>query len=189
MRLLDIADVFLGRAPPRQDAGDPGAAVQVLTMRDVNVAIAPRDQIEMVSLAGRPDPDRLLRPGDIVVTSRGRLRAAVAEREHEGLLVGHNLMLVRLRGAMPPQVLAAYLRHPIVEEGLLSEMPGAGTPGLSLDALRNLEVGEVSPARAGLLAELVEETEAYRRELEEGARRLAQAATESVFRSLYRPAE
>ena len=186
MRLVDIADVFLGRAPPRAAAGEPQVDVQVLTMRDVGVAIVPRDLIETVGLAASPDSDRLLRAGDVAVTSRGRLRAGVANIEHEGVLVGHNMMLIRLRNTLPPQVLAAFLRHPFVEEELLTEMSGAGTPGLSLEALRNLEIKAVSGSCADLLAELVEQTEAYRLELEEGARRLARAATESVFRSLHR---
>jgi len=185
MQLAEIAHVYLGRAPARDGGGvGPFVPVPLLTMRDVGVRIAPRDQIETVGLGAPPDPDRLLRTGDIAVTSRGRLRAAVAEREHEGVLVGHNLILVRLHQSLPPYVLAAYLRHPVVEEELLSETSSAGTPGLSLDNLRNLNLQNISEGRADLLAELVEQTEAYRRELEEGVRRLAEAATESVFRSL-----
>lgn len=188
MRLADIAHVFLGRAPtrdPGQGAIGPYVPVQLLTMRDVGLRLSSRDLIETVGLGAPPDPERLLRAGDIVVTSRGRLRAAVAEREHEGVLVGPNLILVRLYRALPPHVLAAYLRHPVVEEELLAETSGTGTPGLSLDVLKNLVVRDMSEARAGVLAELVEQTEAYRRDLDEGVRRLAEAATESVFRCLH----
>lgn len=184
VKLSEIADVFSGRPPQRAVAGEPTANVPVLSMRDVGQRITPRDELELTPVGGEPDPTRRLQTGDVVITSRGRVRAAVAGEEHAGILVGPNLMIVRLQGSMPPALLAAYLRHPIIGARLLEDISGTGTPGFSMDTLRSLPLRDISTDRAVALAALVEETDQYRQEVEAGARQLGEATAETVFAHL-----
>lgn len=184
VKLAEIADVFSGRPPQRVVEGEATANVPVLSMRDVGQRITPLEDLDLTPVGGEPDPTRRLQAGDVVVTSRGRVRAAVAGEEHAGMLVGPNLMIVRLRDSMPPALLAAYLRHPIVEARLLEDISGTGTPGFSMDTLRSLPLRRVSSDRAVALAALVEETDQYRQEVEAGARQLGEATAETVFAHL-----
>lgn len=154
-------------------------------MRDVGVRIAPRTVLDTVVVGGQPDPRRRLQPGDVLVTSRGRVRAAVAQSEHAGVLVGPNLMLVRPTGRYPASLLAAFLRHPAIEARLLELTATSGTPGFTMDDIRSLELGKVTSDRARKLARLVEETDAYVRDIQAGAGRLNAAAVETVFAHLH----
>jgi hypothetical protein len=97
-------------------------------------------------------------------------------------------VLVRIHGDFPAALLAAYLRHPVIEERLLADIGGAGTAGFSLDALRTLTLRRPPGSQAAALAELVEETDAFRAEVEEVARRLSGAAAETIFEQLSCPA-
>lgn len=184
MRLSEIAEVFSGRPPQKVEDGEPSEQVPILAMRDVGVRITGRDHLETVPVGGQPDPKRRIRPGDVVVTSRGRVRAAVAREEHDGVLLGPNLMLVRPMIDYPPSVLAAYIRHPAIEARLLEDTMTSGTPGFSMESLRSLELTPLPPDRAERLAELVEETDTYVREVQAGANRLTAAAIETVFAHL-----
>lgn len=179
--LIDIAEVFSGRPPRRAETGEATTRVPLLTMRDVGVRISPRPALDEAEVTGDPDPNRRLQLGDVVVTSRGRIRAAVAQEEHEGVLVGPNLMFVRILTDFPATLLAAYLRHPEIEARLLGDTGGTGTPGLSLDTLRNLSLRAVTAPRASSLSALVEEAENYRLQVEAGARLLSEAVAEAVY--------
>lgn len=184
MRLSEIAEVFSGRPPQKVEDGEASEQVPILAMRDVGVRIMGRDHLETVPVGGQPDPKRRIRPGDVVVTSRGRVRAAVAREEHDGVLLGPNLMLVRPMVDYPSSVLAAYIRHPAIEARLLEDTMTSGTPGFSMESLRSLELTPLPPGRAERLAELVEETDTYVREVQAGANRLTAAAIETVFAHL-----
>lgn len=179
--LVEIAEVFSGRPPRRAEADEPTTRAPVLTMRDVGLRISPRAVLEEAEVTGDPDPNRRLQVGDVVVTSRGRIRAAVAQEEHEGVLVGPNLMFVRIFTDFPAALLAAYLRHPEIEARLLGDTGGTGTPGLSLETLRNMSLRALTVPRASSLSALVEEAENYRLEVEAGARLLSEAAAEAVY--------
>lgn len=183
--LAEIAEVFSGRPPQKVDDGAPSSEVPIVAMRDVGVRIAPRTVLDTVVVGGQPDPRRRLQPGDVLVTSRGRVRAAVAQSEHAGVLVGPNLMLVRPTGRYPASLLAAFLRHPAIEARLLELTATSGTPGFTMDDIRSLELGKVTSDRARKLARLVEETDAYVRDIQAGAGRLNAAAVETVFAHLH----
>ncbi|WP_295225059.1 restriction endonuclease subunit S [uncultured Brevundimonas sp.] len=184
MLLSEIAEVFSGRPPQKVDEGAATTEIPIVAMRDVGVRIAPRDVLETVEVGGDPDPKRRLQAGDILVTSRGRVRAAVAKDEHVDVLVGPNLMLIRPIGGYPSSLLAAFLRHPAIEARLLDLTATSGTPGFTMDDIRSLELEPVTAERAKQLAELVEETDAYVREIQVGAGRLNAAAVEAVFSHL-----
>jgi hypothetical protein len=94
-------------------------------------------------------------------------------------------MLVRPMDGYPSALLAAFLRHPAIEARLLELTATSGTPGFTMDDIRSLELGEVSSERARKLAQLVEETDAYVRDIQAGAGRLNAAAVETVFAYLH----
>lgn len=184
MRLAEIAEVFSGRPAQKVEEGEPTSLVPVVAMRDVGTRIVARAHLETVSVGGEPDPRRRIQAGDIVVTSRGRVRAAVAHEEHAGVLLGPNLMMIRPQRDYPSALLAAFLRHPAVEARLLADTMTAGTPGFSMENLRSLELNDIPADQADRLAELMDETDTYVREIQAGADRLTAAAIETVFTNL-----
>lgn len=113
----------------------------IVNQRDVALRIAPPDRLETLDLPESAEVDRLaLQEDDLVLTSRGALRVAVAGPEHAGAIPGANLIVVRLPAELKPSLLAAYLSDPRIEAMLLDEFAGSVTPGFSVDAIRRLKI-------------------------------------------------
>lgn len=127
--------------------------------------------------------------GDIILTSRGRLRVAVASSEHSGALVGANLVVIRLSTEYPPGLLAAYLRHPVIEERLFSEFASSATPGFSVEALKQLEVRLLPPEVALRFARLMERVDDYHEDVVRAASLFRGAVLESIFQHMSPPSD
>lgn len=138
-RVADVVELRYGVQPP---ASEPdGCDVPVLAQRSVGAALPERSRLETVRLSptiGGP----LLRPGDLVLTSRADpIRAAIADDEHEGLWVSTNLIVARPRSdELSLAVLAAFLRHPATAQRLLRRSAGGTVPGFGLKDLGALEI-------------------------------------------------
>lgn len=159
---------------------------RILALRDVSRVLAPLELLEEVEAPDSREVDRLaVRPGDIVATARGaRIRTAVATSEHAGVLVGPNLVLVRLISPIPPTLIAAYLRHPAIEADLQSDFAGVGTPGFSVERLRQLPIELIPEVISADLVELTDLTEMRLERVVEAAQLQRDAVTELVFRHL-----
>lgn len=180
-KLLDFADIFLGKAPPRREPSENNVAVPVLSLRDVGGRIAPREQLESVEAPAGSEALRIAEPGDIVMTARGRLRVALVEHQHAGVAVGPNLILLRLKGGFPAPLMVAYLRHPEIERRLMMETAGTATPGISVEGLRQLETQLPPEGSWADATELVESVDLYHDEILESARLLRQGVSEWLF--------
>jgi hypothetical protein len=163
MYLGEIAQIFSGRPVRRVPDGDAWRSARVVGLRDVGRRISPAAEIEEVQVAETDDVARsALQVGDIVVTARGaNVRAAVATSDHEGLLAGPNLIVVRLGGGAPPEMIAAYLRHPEVSARLLRDFVGTSTGGITIESLRRVELAMTDSDCAARLSELVQRIDAY----------------------------
>jgi hypothetical protein len=153
----------------------------VLSLRDVGARIAPRDQLEEVQAPAGSEALRVAEAGDIVMTARGRLRAALVEQQHAGVVVGPNLILLRLKSGFPAPLMLAYLRHPEIERRLMMETAGTATPGISIEGLRQLETQLPPPESWADATELVESVDLYHDEILESARLLKQGVSEWLF--------
>lgn len=184
MQLGDLAHIFAGRAVKRAEDGHP---VALVGLRDIGRRIAPRSDLEEVKIVDEAESSRLtLLANDVVVTSRGaNVRAAVAQEDHEGALVGPNLIVVRLKGEdLPPDLVAAYLRHPLVSAQLLREFAGATTPGFTIDSLKRLPVQLTNAVCSQMLAELVRRVDDYSEYHLKAVQLHQAAAEEAVFEHL-----
>lgn len=161
----------------------------MLSLRDVGARIAPRDQLEEAHVPAASEVLRLAEAGDIVMTARGRLRAAVVEQQHAGVAVGPNLILLRLKDGFPAPLMLAYLRHPEIEQRLMMETAGTATPGISVEGLRQLEAQLPPPATWADATALVESVEAYHDEILESARLLKQGVSEWLFDQMAKEGE
>lgn len=184
MLLVEIADVFLGRAPPKPRAGGTALRAPILALRDVGARIAPREALEEVDLDSDFPALRPTEVGDIVLTARGRPRAALVTDRSAGVLVGANLMLIRITNGLPPPLLLNYLRHPEVERRLLTETAGTSTPGVSAEALRHLQV--VMPPRRlwEEAAHLVEAVDRYHDTVVEAVGLFKESVSEWVYQRM-----
>ena len=132
-------DVFVGRSLSRIKRASDAPATPVVSARDVQDILPPVETLETIqTVFGRDLEGARLEAGDVVVTARGPVRAAVAEDEHSGAIAGPNLVVVRLGPGPLPYVLAAYLRHPATQERLQASTRGTATTGLGVSDLRAL---------------------------------------------------
>ncbi len=187
MNLGDIAQIFSGRAVKRAAAHDGGQVVRLVGLRDIGRRLAPVAELEEIEVAEGEDVGRTaLTAGDVLVTSRGaNVRAAVVQREHEGAIAGPNLIVVRLDGSLRPELVAAYLRHPLVSAQLLRDFVGSTTAGFTTDTLRRIDLRPAEDGSSALLADLVQRVDAYS-EYQQRAIQLHQtAADEAVFEHLH----
>lgn len=138
LTLADAADrIFAGRMTSRLKPGLDD--FPIIGVRDVGDSIGRVNQLEVAQGLSGADAQRVsVQAGDIVVTSRGAVRAAVVEAEHEGAIAGVNTVVVRPRSSSSSTVLAAYLRHPRTIETLLRDFSGSTVPGFSIETLRAL---------------------------------------------------
>lgn len=183
MYLGEIAHIFSGRPAKRASDGETAITARVVGLRDISRRISPLHALEEIQIADSEDAGRsALRPGDVVVTARGsNVRAAVAQRDHDGVLAGANLIVVRLDGAAPPELIAAYLRHPSISSQLLREFVGTSTAGFTIDSLKKIELGRPDDECAALLAELVVRVDAYAEYQQRVIELRETAADESIF--------
>ena len=91
----------------------------------------------------RVPESEFLRSGDLVVTTAGTVGTIGFIEEvagKVGMLAGKSVALVRARGGLRPQFLAALLRSPIYRNWLSGHASGATIQHLSIDALRTVEI-------------------------------------------------
>lgn len=103
---------------------------------------------------------------------------------HEGVVVGLNLILLRVKDQFPPSLLLAFLRHPQVEQRLIMESAGTATAGISVEVLRQLPIRLPPPSIWGDAAELVVNVDAYHDEMVEAARLFRQGVSEWLFEQM-----
>jgi hypothetical protein len=157
----DLADaIFSGRASTRLKRGPD--ELTVVNMRDVSTTIAPSDQLEIAVDVSASDATKfMLRDGDVLVTNRGTLRAAVVGPGNANNVAGANTVVVRLRSEFPPNVIAAFLRHPRIGDLLAKEFSGSTTPGFSVDGLKSLPIRVPESAQLEQLSAMVHATDQY----------------------------
>ena len=147
-RLSRVAEVQGGL--PYDDAADTvdldpsECAAGVLLAKDVT-----DEGVRLPSLylddeqTGRASESEFLRSGDLVVTTAGTVGTVGLIEEvagKVGLVAGKSVALVRARGGLRPQFLAALLRSPIYRNWLSGHAGGATIQHLSIDALRTVEI-------------------------------------------------
>ncbi len=171
-------DIFAGRAivAPLEGESRP-----VIALRDVTTRIKAVDALQAVTASPAEVRKLSVLAGDVLVTARGSTRAAVAKVEHEGALAGANLIVIRLDGRLPPELLAAYLRHPTIQATLKADFAGTTTVGFSVESLKKLELRGVSEPEATILSQFVEANDAYAEHLRSAARLRQDASAQAVF--------
>lgn len=181
--------LYAGRHPQRLSRGSGRIRERlIVNQRDVALRIADADRLETMEIAESPEVDRLaLQEGDLVLTSRGALRVAVAGPEHVGAIPGANLIVVRLPAELKPSLLAAYLSDPRIEAALLREFAGSVTPGFSVEAIRRMEVQLPTREEQDQLDELVSVTDDYEQALLRAIEIRQTISQELVFRAFGSP--
>ena len=186
MKFSDLCrDIFSGRPINRLPTTAHSAPRRILGPKDITTRIAPAEDLDIVEGPESGSRNRLeLQQGDIVVTSRGAVRAAVASEEHAGVLVGANLVVVRPHLKVGPHLIAAYLRHPAIQEHLLAEYSGSATPGFSIETLKQLDIQYPKDSILSDLQRIASTVESYAENLEDAASLRRRAVVEMVFENM-----
>lgn len=183
MQLGELTEqIIVGRS---LRGGAPGGdATPVVNLRDVGHVLAPVAVLDAVE-ASNAERDRLaLAPGDVVVTARGAtVRAAVADESYRGVLLGANLIAVRLKGSVSPDLLAAFLRHPMTVAALTADFAGTTTAGFTVESLRRLRIHD-NPARQAEFADFVRYVDLYTARQTQALQFYQRAAEEAAFQCL-----
>lgn len=186
MKFSDLCrDIFSGRPINRLPTTAHSAPRRIIGPKDVTTRIASIEDLDLVEGPETGARNRLeLQPGDIVVTSRGTVRAAVATDEHAGVLVGANLVVVRPHPKVGPHLIAAYLRHPAIQEHLLADYSGSATPGFSIETLKQIDIQYPQDSSLSDLQRIASAVESYAENLEDAASLRRRAVVEMVFESM-----
>ncbi len=159
--------------------------IPVLVARDVGETLAPQDEIGRLRLVPDAASRFHLHEGDVVITARGSVvRAAVATVEHVGVVLGPNLIAVRLGARLLPLLLAAYLRLPAVQGILLGVRKGAAVPALTVGDLNRLRIVLPPPDRQEALRRFVDLSTTYSATVARAAAARAAASADLVARIL-----
>lgn len=178
--------IFAGKAVSRLTPGED--TVTIINMRDVGVEIAPRSALEVQDKVNASGLAHLrLQPGDIVMTSRGTIRAAVADAEHAGAIPGANTVVIRLPPHVPARVIAAYLRHPRIVATLMREFVGSTTAGFSVAGLGRLPLVLADKLTLDQMDQMIDAEGRYYAAMVEAAEARRDLALELVMRNLSPP--
>lgn len=174
--------IFSGRPPNRLRPGARSRVTRVLNLRDVATRLSSVEGLEEIEVPDTDEARKLeIAAGDVVLTARGSsVRAAVAEVEHQGVLLGANLVAIRPLPALGAHMLAAYMRHPLVQARLLADFAGSATGGFTTEALRTLELSPPEEG-SGALEEMAQAVEVYAAHLEAAAALRRQAIVQVAF--------
>lgn len=132
-RLGQVARVFGGWQPPREEASPAAHRFAAVSVRDIRDGHVGTDALEtvFVDLPGKLDR-YLVEPGDVLVACRGTvLKVAIAPPELAGVVLTSTLIGVRLDGQLLSEVLFVYLRSALGQRALLSRVR-SGTQQIAL---------------------------------------------------------
>lgn len=182
--LGDLAlNIFAGKAASRLPSGTDTLAV--MNMRDVDTSLTPRAGLEIQQDVDAEALARLaIETGDIIMTSRGTIRAGVALAEHVGAIPGANTVVIRLRPKLPPRVLASYLTYPRTVAALLREFVGSTTAGFSVAGLAKLAINLPDQATLEHMDAMMDAVERYVIATTQAAQARQGIAIELVARTL-----
>lgn len=153
--LGEIAEVFAGKASTRLKSG--ASEAPLVNLRDIGrEGLASVEQMEHVAIAPDERARFGIQPGDLIASVRGTFRVAVAGPEHDRAVAGANTAVIRLRRGIPPNVVAAYLRHPEMTARLMSAFTGSTIQGISLENLKQTEIRLPDHGTLAALDELVD---------------------------------
>ncbi len=142
-RLDQVARVFGGWQPPREEASPAAHRLTAVSVRDIRDGHIATDALEtvLVDLPGKVDR-YLVEAGDVLVACRGTvLKVAIAPPQLAGVVLTSTLIGVRLGSQLLPEVLFVYLRSALGQRALLSRVR-SGTQQIAL-APRDLAELEV----------------------------------------------
>lgn len=177
--------IYAGRHPQRLPGRSaPLRRRPIVNQRDVAARIAAPDLLETADVPDSPEVEKLaLKAGDLVLTSRGALRVAVAGAEHAGAIPGVNLIVLRPPDGLEPTLLAAFMSDSRIETILFREFAGSVTPGFSVEAVRRLRIQLPDAAGQERLSELVGSTQEYEQAVLQAVHIRRTVAQELVFQS------
>ena len=139
-RLGTIADVQMGYPFRTRLKHDPGGAVAVIQMKDIDDTnlLRPENAIRTTLPAG--NAHHLLREGDLLFRSRGRSNGAALVGAGTGpAVLAAPMLRIRPHGALP-EYLSWFINAPATQAMLAATSEGTSVRMISAEALRNLPV-------------------------------------------------
>ncbi|MEO5558100.1 MAG: restriction endonuclease subunit S [Dokdonella sp.] len=139
--LRAIADIGVGHSFRLGIEDDPAGDIRVLQIRDIKGAgIIQEDALLRMTWPASGEPP-LLKPGDVVLPSRGGRYDAVLIQGKEPMLASGQLYVLHAsQRSLLPEYLCWYLNQPASRSYMLRNRAGTGIPSLSRQVLGDLPV-------------------------------------------------
>lgn len=136
---------------------DDGAGVTVIQAKDIIASYVSDDSLPRVRQ--QFPSTRLISDGDVLLTSRGSFRSAVA-KFYNPAIASSSLFMIRLKTtAYTPEFLSLYLNSARAQAYLMQSAKGATIQSVSVSDLVNLSIPVVSLEKQKLLVELQQNIE------------------------------
>ena len=156
IKLGEVAEIQTGYSF-RGAVGDDGAGTMVVQARDINSLIIGADHLPRMKQVF-PEA-KLLRKGDMLLTSRGSFRAGVAQFDVPAV-ASSSLFTLRLRdNSYLPEFLALYLNSGQAQSYMTQSAKGATIQSLSISDLAGMSIPVVPIERQKLLVGLQQNVE------------------------------
>lgn len=154
--LGSLANIRVGHSFRTRIQNEAGGDIRILQIRDVkdDGAEIPLDSLPRMTWSGPTSPP-LLKPGDVVLPSRGeRYEAALITSDLPMLASGQLYILRPNRAGLTPEYLCWYLNQPQARNYILKNRAGTGIPTLSRPVLAALPVAVPSVTTQHKIVEL-----------------------------------
>ena len=186
-RKRDISDIRLGVAFRSRLEHDPGGDISVVQAKDIN-------DDGGLDLAGvfrvaqfRFNPAQRLRPGDVLLQTRGlRYRATFVDIDLQAAVAAAPLYVIRpTPGVIDPGYLVQFLNSPLTQLRMRQRATGTYVPQLPRAEIHNLEIPLPPMAEQQQLVELGQLIHHERKLAEE----LADRRSKALWAMMWRAAE
>src|SRR5262245_14821506 len=124
-----VGTVFTGINPKRYPTG-AGRPFSTINVKDLQQgAIVDMQALQKTELPDTSQTDRFrVRSGDVLLAARGALKVAQVGVEHEGCIVGPNIIVIRPGTQLDGALVFAFLQHPDTQFVLAQKSVGTTVP-------------------------------------------------------------
>jgi len=180
-----VGTVFTGINPKRYPTG-AAREFRTINVKDLQQgAIAEINALQKTELPDTSQTDRFkVRTGDVLVAARGASKVAQVGAEHEGCIVGPNIIVIRPGPQLDGALLFAFLQHPDTQLTLAQKSVGTTVPTLTVKTVSEISLAIPSPEEQKILSRIVTLAENQMTTIRRAAESRRLLAQELVIRAM-----
>ncbi len=120
---------------------DGGFEVSLINIRDIQDGEVVPNSVEKVRVRESDTIEKSrIEYGDIIITTKGTFKAALAGKTVEGFAISSNLIALTLNSMVDPRMVVAYLNSPMGQKELQARAGGSTLKALNRKSLLEVEI-------------------------------------------------